>query len=363
VLPAIISAAADEECEDPEMEEVALQSAGRILDRVEENGLHLLFTELVVPLQDEHDARRRAIGAKLYEHFFEHSSTDVAKTLDQSLPAIIKPALDDDDPEALAASVKALNCIVKRCKKEELVLHLESVRDAVLSIITDPDTHKVDTNKMLRGLCDHGGLEPLYPMYQQGLMNGTAEVRELAAKGLGELVDHTSETALKPYVVKITGPLIRIVGDRFPGTVKRAIVDTLKSLLLRGGANLKPFLPQLQTTYLKCLADPSDEVKRKAAESLGILVRLAPRTEPLINDLTNSAGTHADPMVQLANCHALGQVLLYVPTPCSEATQEKILDTLLPKALAGEGNRYERESAAFALSMVMRRIAAIRTTI
>ena len=110
-------------------------------------------------------------------------------------------------------------------------------------------------------------------------MNGSAEQRELAAKGLGELVNHTSEAALKPYVVKITGPLIRIVGDRFPGTVKKAIVDTLKSLLLRGGVTLKPFLPQLQTTYVKCLADPSVAVRLKAAESLGTLVRLSARTD------------------------------------------------------------------------------------
>ena len=35
--------------------------------------------------------------------------------------------------------------------------------------------------------------------------------------------------------LKITGPLIRIVGDKFPGNVKKAIVDTLQALLIRGG--------------------------------------------------------------------------------------------------------------------------------
>jgi hypothetical protein len=41
----------------------------------------------------------------------------------------------------------------------------------------------------------------------------------MAAEGLGELVQVTSEESLKPYVVQITGPLIRIVGDRFPSQV------------------------------------------------------------------------------------------------------------------------------------------------
>ena len=47
----------------------------------------------------------------------------------------------------------------------------------------------------------------------------STEVREMAAEGLGELVDVTSEDALRPFVVQITGPLIRIIGDRFPSQV------------------------------------------------------------------------------------------------------------------------------------------------
>ena len=154
-------------------------------------------------------------------------------------------------------------------------------------------------------------------------MHGTPEAREVAAKGLGELVDHTTEKALAPYAVKITGPLIRIVGDKFPGSVKKAIVEALRCLLVRGGDTLKPFLPQLQTTYVKCLSDPpnSEEVREKAAESLGMLVRRAPRTEPLINELCTGVASQADATARLAMGHALGQVLLNLPQATSEATQ------------------------------------------
>ncbi|KAH9290137.1 hypothetical protein KI387_034254, partial [Taxus chinensis] len=88
-----------------------------------------------------------------------------------------------------------------------------------------------------------------------GLMSGSAELREQAAEGLGELIDVTSENALKPFVVPITGPLIRIIGDRFPWQVKSAILSTLGTLISKGGIALKPFLPQLQTTFIKCLQD------------------------------------------------------------------------------------------------------------
>ncbi len=47
------------------------------------------------------------------------------------------------------------------------------------------------------------------------MQGSSADVREAAAEGLGELVDVVSEEALKPFVVMITGPLIRIIGDRW----------------------------------------------------------------------------------------------------------------------------------------------------
>ena len=50
-------------------------------------------------------------------------------------------------------------------------------------------------------------------------------------------------------------PLIRIVGDRFTWQVKAAILSTLSVVLTKGGIALKPFLPQLQTTFIRCLQD------------------------------------------------------------------------------------------------------------
>jgi hypothetical protein len=44
----------------------------------------------------------------------------------------------------------------------------------------------------------------LFPTFQ-GLISGSAETREQAAQGLGELIDLTSEKTLKEFVVPITG--------------------------------------------------------------------------------------------------------------------------------------------------------------
>lgn len=111
-------------------------------------------------------------------------------------------------------------------------------------------------------LCLPRALEPLVEVYLQGLLHApSTDVREAAAAGLGEAVAATSAAALKPFVVKITGPLIRIVGDRFPPPVKLAILRALGLVINKAGAGLKPFVPQLQTTFLKCLPDAAEEIR------------------------------------------------------------------------------------------------------
>ena len=62
-----------------------------------------------------------------------------------------------------------------------------------------------------------------------------------------------------------------------------AIMLTLNNLLEKIPLSLKPFLPQLQRTFAKSLADPTSEVLRtRAAKALGTLLTLKPRVDPLI---------------------------------------------------------------------------------
>ena len=65
--------------------------------------------------------------------------------------------------------------------------------------------------------CLWSGLEPLLPIYQRGILYGTPNIREASAAGLGEAIALTSNKYLAgPLIIKMTGPLLRIVGDRNP---------------------------------------------------------------------------------------------------------------------------------------------------
>lgn len=68
---------------------------------------------------------------------------------------------------------------------------------------------------------------------REGVLTGNPEQKEEAAKALGLVIKLTSAEALKPSVVSITGPLIRILGDRFSWNVKVALLETLSLLLAK----------------------------------------------------------------------------------------------------------------------------------
>merc|ERR1712091_775278 len=136
-------------------------------------------------------------------------------------------------------------------------------------------------------------LGPLLPVFIEGLRNGaTTEMRESAADGLGELVEASPAQALRPHVAGVAGPLIRLAGDRFPWEIKAAILRALGSLLKRSGPALRPFAPQLQTTFLKCLQEPAREVRDPAADNLGALSAFAMRVDQLASDLSKLVAAH-----------------------------------------------------------------------
>lgn len=130
------------------------------------------------------------------------------------------------------------------------------------------------------------GIDPLLAYYQHALQNGTSAQREVAASGLGDIAVLSDPASLKPCLPKITGPLIRILGDKFPSNVKAAVLQTLMSLLEKGGAALKTFVPQLQPTFVKALNDPAKAVRDLGVAGLGQVVQLSPRVDPLVTDLT-----------------------------------------------------------------------------
>ena len=229
--------------------------------------------------------------------------------------------LNDDDKDVLLAANSTLAKLAQCVPAEELVNHLEFVKNLLASIVSDSRRRKGgvgDGEFLLPGLNIPKGLEPLLPMYQRGILFGSPALREVAALGLSDLLSITSSKFLPPaLMIKITGPLLRVVGDRNPPAVKIAIVQILGLILTKGGMALRAFVPQFQTTFLKSLSDPSRQVRVEAIKALGLLMPLSTRLDPLIKELVASSlgkssidsETAAAVAVQTAALEALAIVL------------------------------------------------------
>ncbi|KAL1532811.1 eIF-2-alpha kinase activator GCN1 [Salvia divinorum] len=129
--------------------------------------------------------------------------------------------------------------------------------------------------------------------FLHGLISGSAELREQAALGLGELIEVTSENALREFVIPITGPLIRIIRDRFPWW------------------NGSKAFPSPTSNYIvKCLQDNTGDffLRSSAAIALGKLSALSKRIDPLVGDLLSGLQA-SHPAVKEAILTALDGVI------------------------------------------------------
>jgi translation initiation factor 1 (eIF-1/SUI1) len=176
-------------------------------------------------------------------------------------------------------------------------------------------------------------------IFVQGLMAGANDMRAQAAFGLGDLVKLTSAEALRPFVTLITGPLIRVMGDKVPEVVRSAILSTLCDLLSKVPALLKPFLPQLQRTFIKCLADLEEpKVRELGAQCMSILIVMQTRLDPLAVELVTGIKNNQDIGIKRAMLKAMFACLNTSRENAREinaANKQMIKDTLLEILFAG----------------------------
>ncbi|KAL6142934.1 hypothetical protein ACLB2K_061209 [Fragaria x ananassa] len=318
VLPALLTAMGDDA---KDVQTLAKEAAETVVLVIDEEGVEFLTSELLRAVSESQASIRRS-AAYLIGYFFKNSKLYLVDEAPNMISTLIV-LLSDSDSATVAVSWEALSRVVSSVPKEVLPSYIKLVRDAVSTSRDKERRKKKGGPIVIPGLCLPKALQPLLPIFLQGLISGSAELREQAALGLGELIEVTSEKALKEFVIPITGPLIRIIGDRFPWQVKSAILSTLTIIIRKGGMALKPFLPQLQTTFVKCLLDNTRVVRSSAALALGKLSALSTRVDPLVGDLLSSLQA-LDAGVREASLSALEGVLKHAGKSVSTAVRTRV---------------------------------------
>ncbi|CAG7556156.1 unnamed protein product [Fusarium equiseti] len=319
-LPNIINSLMDNEinCKEDGLREELATSFDTVIQSIDEyDGLNTVMNVLLQLLKHD-DHRRRAATAHHMGNFFAAAGVDYSR-YNQDIIRSLLNSFDDRDADVVKAAWAALSAFTKKLRKEEMESLVISTRQTLQRIGV--------AGANLRGFELPKGINAILPIFLQGLMNGTADQRVQAALGISDIIDRTSEASLKPFVTQITGPLIRVVSERAT-EVKSAILLTLNNLLDKMPAALKPFLPQLQRTFAKSLADPSSETLRtRAAKALGTLIKYTPRIDPLIAELVTGSKT-ADPGVKTAMLKALYEVISKAGANMGEASRASVLSLI-----------------------------------
>ncbi|OAA38017.1 Armadillo-like helical [Beauveria brongniartii RCEF 3172] len=319
-LPNIITSLLETEinCTEEELHRDLEKSFDTVVQSIDEyDGLNTVMNVLLGLLKHD-DHHWRAATARHMTSFFAAASVEYSR-YNQDIVRSLLNSFDDSDAAVVKASWAALSEFTKKLKKEEMESLVPSTRQTLQRVGV--------AGANLRGFELPRGINAILPIFLQGLMNGTADQRVQAALGISDIVDRTSEASLKPFVTQITGPLIRVVSERSTD-VKSAILLTLNNLLEKMPTALKPFLPQLQRTFAKSLADSSSEVLRtRAARALGTLIKYTPRIDPLIAELVSGSKT-TDSGVKKAMLKALYEVISRAGANMGAASRTAILSLI-----------------------------------
>jgi hypothetical protein len=302
-------------CKDDELRQELEDAFDAVLLSVDEyDGLNTAMSVMLTLVKHD-DEHRRAKADYHLARFFEQTQADFSRYY-PDLIRVLLISFDDGDKEVVKAAWTALSALTKQLRKEEMESLVISTRQSLQQAGV--------AGANLPGFSLPKGISAILPIFLQGLMNGSTDQRTQAALAISDVIDRTDAKALQPFVTQITGPLIRVVTERST-EVKAAILLTLNNLLEKIPTFLKPFLPQLQRTFAKSLADTSSDVLRaRAAKALGTLIKLTPRVDPLIAELVTGCKT-ADQAVKTAMLKALFEVVSKAGKSMNEASRNSIL--------------------------------------
>ncbi|KAI9508386.1 ARM repeat-containing protein [Russula earlei] len=237
----------------------------------------------------KHEApERRVSGCRLFKLFCEVSELDASLYRVDWVRQLVS-SMDDRIEAVYVAAWDAFDAFVKSVPKDDLDALVVPLRRTIESVGVP--------GVPVPGFSLPKGISAFVPIIITGLTTGSNEQRENAAYAISDLVERTSEVAIKPFVVPFTGPLIRVAtqAGTFPPAVKTALLCAMETMLLRIPALVKPFFPQLQRTFIKSTSDPASVVVRtKAAQALGQLMRHQPRVDPVVTELITGAKSNDD---------------------------------------------------------------------
>lgn len=308
------------------------EAIDEVMLSVEDDGVHTLMQIIMGLLKDEDTKRRVFIFSRL-AGFFANTELDYSMYLEDMVTRLIL-SLADPSPDVVKGAFEALSALVKRQPKE------------VLEKLVKPAKQTLDLCIDIPAFSLPKGPNCILPIFLHGLMYGNH--KEEAALGIADIIDKTPAENLRPFSTSITGPLIRVIGEKVASDIKAAILVALNNLLLKIPQFLRPFIPQLQRTFVRSLSDSNEKLRKRAVVALGTLIKFQPRVDSLVTELVNGSKTseYKDSMLKamLVVVEQAGKNLSEASKQAILSVAEQEMDPVLIGSLAGSLSEEEAES-------------------
>ncbi|NXD39989.1 GCN1 kinase, partial [Copsychus sechellarum] len=329
ILPAMMSAlkeklgTSEEQLASSTAQLFEMANCQSVILSVEDDVGQRIITEDLLEATRSPELGMRQAAAVMLNIYCSKTKADYTGHLRSLVSGLIR-LFNDTNPVVLNESWDALNSITKKLDAGNQLALIEDLHRDIRIVGNEAKGEHVP------GFCiPKKGVTSILVVLREGVLTGNPDQKEEAAKALGLVIKLTSAEALKPSVVSITGPLIRILGDRFSWNVKVALLETLSLLLAKVEIALKPFLPQLQTTFTKALQDSNRAVRLKAADALGKLIVIHVKVDPLFTELLNGIRSSDDSAIRDTMLQALRFVTRGAGAKVDAAIRKNISTVLL----------------------------------
>uniref|UniRef100_A0A8C7B111 GCN1 activator of EIF2AK4 n=1 Tax=Neovison vison TaxID=452646 RepID=A0A8C7B111_NEOVI len=312
IIPCVLKALADE---NEFVRDTALRAGQRVISMYAETAIALLLPQLEQGLFDDL-WRIRFSSVQLLGDLLFHISGVTGKMTTETA--------SEDDNFGTAQSNKAIITALGVDRRNRVLAGLYMGRS--------------DTQLVVRQASLH--------VWKIVVSNTPRTLREILPTLFGLLLGFLASTCadkrtVNLFILKRDGARVRgreFQADSVPGAEPDAgawwpwppaQLCFLRGSLKQVGIALKPFLPQLQTTFTKALQDSNRGVRLKAADALGKLISIHIKVDPLFTELLNGIRVMEDPGVRDTMLQALRFVIQGAGAKVDVAIRKNIVSLLL----------------------------------
>jgi hypothetical protein len=300
-------------------------------------GVHTIITDLIGHAISSDQSNMKSTALDMLTWFCEKTDADFSDHIDDLIKALM--SLFTEKNELIVAKAwNCLNSILEPLKGLTLLQRLSTIRNSVRLIVQSQVYQEsrifdmygnTDSKIYVPGFClPKKGLSCILPIFKEGLLNGSPDIKEQSAATLCECIRLSDSASLRASVMAITGPLIRVLGERYSSSLKSVLLDAIYFLLIKVDITLRPFLPQLQPTFLKNLNDINRTIRLKSGFALAKLLFMNPKMDTIIIELLNYTKSNEDILIKETLLNTLRLCLNNVGSKLQEETKTQVLKFL-----------------------------------